>query len=78
MWEGDLRILHIQGNDAPYVRHSKIIAFTDSWFVFEFCLVSVMVFETWIMSALYALIGFSGESGMSITVLRLLRLIRLT
>lgn len=50
---------------------------TDSWFVFDACLVAMMVAETWIFSLVLLLMGASGNLG-NASMLRLLRLFRLS
>jgi len=51
----------------------------DAWFVFDSCLVFLMVFESWFMTAVLALLGVGGSSAMgSVSVLKILRLLRLT
>jgi hypothetical protein len=56
-----------------YKRHCLM----DAWFVFDGCLVSLMVFETWIMSLLAVLSPSSGGGG-NMDILSLARLVRLT
>jgi len=51
----------------------------DAWFVFDFCLVAMMVVETWILNAVVLLAGLDTESGMgNASILRVVRLLRLT
>jgi len=56
---------------------SKVGAFKDGWFVFDFAIVAVLVFDTWIMLALAAFANFT-TSIISPGVLRILRLVKLT
>lgn len=58
----------------------KLDAFTDSWFCFDCFLVVCMVYETWVITALYvAFGGFSTGRGFgNVTVMRIFRLSRLT
>lgn len=49
----------------------------DGWFKFDTVLVCLMIFETWIMAPLVALISFGG-AGIPVQPLRLMRLLRLT
>jgi len=58
---------------------NKWEVFTDKWFMFDTCLVAMMVVETWVMT-LITLLSTGGSSGGlgSLSVLRLLRLLRLT
>jgi len=54
-------------------------ALRDSWFVFDFVLVSMMVWETWVMTFLIAVVGGSvGVDPSKSSILRLFRLLRLT
>jgi len=57
---------------------STKVAFQDSWFVFDFVLVSLMVMETWIMTIVVAL-AFGGSSFVVLPsgLLGLMRLFRL-
>jgi hypothetical protein len=58
---------------------NKLNAFMDSWFVFDTILVSLMVWETWIMVTIYLWFGYvsgSAEIG-NYQVLRILRMVRL-
>lgn len=51
----------------------------DPWFVFDLVLVSLMVFETWVMSVIFLVIG-SADSGGNIidaSVLRLIRIVKI-
>jgi len=52
----------------------------DAWFVFDSFLVSLMVLETWCLSAILLLSGSSGSGGVALPTgpLRLLRLLRLS
>jgi voltage-gated sodium channel len=52
----------------------------DAWFVFDSCLVFLMVMETWVITAILALLGREGASplGGNTAILRLFRLLRLT
>jgi voltage-gated sodium channel len=66
-----------------YVRFSafkrKRDGLKDRWFVFDSCLVFMMVAETWVMTIVLLGIGSSGGSGMGgASILRLFRLLRLS
>jgi len=51
----------------------------DPWFIFDTCLVGLMVLESWVMASIIMLTGNGGNSGMgSVSVLKILRLLRLT
>mmetsp|Transcript_92115 Transcript_92115/g.163964 ORF Transcript_92115/g.163964 Transcript_92115/m.163964 type:complete len:564 (-) Transcript_92115:280-1971(-) len=50
----------------------------DAWFVFDSCLVGLMVFETWLLTALLAASGGAGNVSLPTGPLRLLRLLRLS
>lgn len=51
----------------------------DSWFVFDSCLVLMMVLETWVVTAIIALTASNMSGGLGdASILRLLRLLRLT
>eukprot|EP00931_Biecheleriopsis_adriatica_P007090 TRINITY_DN108405_c0_g1_i1.p1 TRINITY_DN108405_c0_g1~~TRINITY_DN108405_c0_g1_i1.p1 ORF type:complete len:656 (+),score=115.27 TRINITY_DN108405_c0_g1_i1:36-1970(+) len=58
----------------------KLRAFQDSWFIFDLCMVSLMVFETWFLTLL---MGLSPESSRQdgqmgdATILRLAKMLRL-
>jgi len=53
--------------------------FRDAWFVFDSCLVFMMVGETWIMTTFTLLLGGGGSSvGGDASILRLFRLARLS
>jgi voltage-gated sodium channel len=58
----------------------KTNCFKDGWFVFDSCLVFLMVVETWVMTIIEVAVGSSGSGGpLSDTgMLRLLRLLRLS
>eukprot|EP00929_Paragymnodinium_shiwhaense_P088884 TRINITY_DN49196_c0_g1_i1.p1 TRINITY_DN49196_c0_g1~~TRINITY_DN49196_c0_g1_i1.p1 ORF type:complete len:1059 (+),score=300.06 TRINITY_DN49196_c0_g1_i1:74-3250(+) len=62
----------------------KIYVFHDAWFVFDAMLMLVMVFETWVLSILFASVsavgphGGPGTLGSDASVLKIVRLIRLT
>eukprot|EP00928_Gymnodinium_smaydae_P070904 TRINITY_DN54642_c0_g1_i1.p1 TRINITY_DN54642_c0_g1~~TRINITY_DN54642_c0_g1_i1.p1 ORF type:complete len:615 (-),score=126.21 TRINITY_DN54642_c0_g1_i1:76-1920(-) len=57
----------------------KMNCIQDGWFMFDFCLVLMMVFETWIMSTVVYLMGSGQTTKMGDTsLLRLIRLLRLT
>ena len=57
---------------------SKLMALTDTWFVFDLCLVSMMVIETWIMTAIIEVAGSLDDANLKNgSVLRLFRLMRL-
>lgn len=51
----------------------KLDCFFDAWFVFDSCLVTMMVIETWVLPFL----GSGGPLG-QLSILRLLRLLRIT
>lgn len=51
--------------------------FRDAWFCFDSCLVTFLVFETWIMSAIVLMSG-GGSSIGSPSILRMARLLRLS
>jgi hypothetical protein len=55
----------------------KTNACRDAWFIFDLVLVSIMVFETWVITAMALASGVGGDMG-SISILRLVRLLRLT
>jgi len=59
----------------------KLTCFSDSWFVFDFALVSLMVLETWLMK-LVLVVGVGGGKGTNFlrngALLRLARLLRLS
>ncbi|CAK0807435.1 unnamed protein product, partial [Prorocentrum cordatum] len=51
----------------------------DAWFVFDSCLVFMMVMETWVMTSILLLAGSGGGSGVGgASILRLFRLLRLS
>mmetsp|Transcript_13993 Transcript_13993/g.31724 ORF Transcript_13993/g.31724 Transcript_13993/m.31724 type:complete len:760 (-) Transcript_13993:125-2404(-) len=51
----------------------------DGWFMFDTCLVSMMVMETWVMTVVIILLGGSGADGLgNASILRLFRLLRLS
>lgn len=50
----------------------------DGWFCFDAALVSLMIFETWVVTFILLVIGGSMESGVPLQLLRMLRLLRLT
>eukprot|EP00927_Polykrikos_kofoidii_P083242 TRINITY_DN8483_c0_g2_i1.p1 TRINITY_DN8483_c0_g2~~TRINITY_DN8483_c0_g2_i1.p1 ORF type:complete len:857 (-),score=150.62 TRINITY_DN8483_c0_g2_i1:72-2642(-) len=53
-------------------------AFRDTWFLFDFILVSLMVFETWLMSLILLTTSMSSDGKTkNATVLRMLRMLRL-
>jgi len=54
--------------------------YRDAWFVFDSCLVTCMVLETWVMAVVSIILGSSGGSSFlsNFSALRLLRLLRLT
>jgi len=54
--------------------HTKKLCLTDGWFVFDSALVTMMVFEAWVVPLFLA----NGGMGGGIGFLRLLRLLRLT
>ncbi|CAE8648001.1 unnamed protein product [Polarella glacialis] len=56
----------------------KINGLKDGWFVFDSCLVFMMVMETWVMTLLLVITGVSVSSGGAAGLLRLLRLLRLS
>jgi len=51
----------------------------DSWFVFDLCLVCLMVAETWFMSLIVAIVGVNNSGAIfeNTSVLKLVRLVRL-
>jgi uncharacterized membrane protein len=57
----------------------KIDALKDPWFMFDGSLVTLMVWETWIMSMLYLVEGieYGGRTAQGSQVLRMVRLVRL-
>jgi voltage-gated sodium channel len=57
---------------------AKRNAFKDSWFVFDFSLVVVMVVETWVFPILFLMFNISASGLRNTQVLRLLKLARLT
>jgi len=59
---------------------NKANCLKDAWFVFDFTLVSLMVFETWVMSLMIVMSGAGTEGGGvgNAGVLRLMRLMRLS
>eukprot|EP00929_Paragymnodinium_shiwhaense_P003056 TRINITY_DN10345_c0_g1_i1.p1 TRINITY_DN10345_c0_g1~~TRINITY_DN10345_c0_g1_i1.p1 ORF type:complete len:634 (+),score=116.42 TRINITY_DN10345_c0_g1_i1:66-1967(+) len=60
-------------------RRAKHSVFCDRWFLFDFCLVALMVVEVWIVPLVFAIVGGSSDSALgSASVLRLLRLLRVT
>lgn len=51
---------------------------SDGWFIFDAFLVLLMVWETWVLTALYLLLGIQvGAGGKAANMLRLIRLFRL-
>jgi hypothetical protein len=51
----------------------------DYWFVFDSCLVTLMVMETWVIEIVAFLAGWDGDSPLgNASILRLLRLLRLS
>jgi voltage-gated sodium channel len=58
----------------------KTDAFKDNWFRFDSVLVSLMIFETWVMPLITLIAGGGGGGGAmgNLSILRLLRLLRLT
>mmetsp|Transcript_89684 Transcript_89684/g.159328 ORF Transcript_89684/g.159328 Transcript_89684/m.159328 type:complete len:574 (+) Transcript_89684:89-1810(+) len=58
----------------------KKSALRDAWFVFDSCLVALMVAETWVLSLLILAAGGGSENGPALPTgpLRLLRLLRLS
>eukprot|EP00930_Biecheleria_cincta_P025571 TRINITY_DN18194_c0_g1_i2.p1 TRINITY_DN18194_c0_g1~~TRINITY_DN18194_c0_g1_i2.p1 ORF type:complete len:720 (+),score=145.81 TRINITY_DN18194_c0_g1_i2:130-2289(+) len=57
---------------------NKLKAFQDAWFLFDFCLVNVMVIETWLLPIIIAAAGpTTGLPSGFLSILRMLRLGRL-
>eukprot|EP00931_Biecheleriopsis_adriatica_P016514 TRINITY_DN1213_c1_g1_i2.p1 TRINITY_DN1213_c1_g1~~TRINITY_DN1213_c1_g1_i2.p1 ORF type:complete len:546 (+),score=104.02 TRINITY_DN1213_c1_g1_i2:155-1792(+) len=56
----------------------KLNCLADAWFVFDACLVGLMVWETWIEVFLYKLFGMGLGGGGASSVLRIFRILRLT
>eukprot|EP00929_Paragymnodinium_shiwhaense_P060880 TRINITY_DN30394_c0_g1_i1.p1 TRINITY_DN30394_c0_g1~~TRINITY_DN30394_c0_g1_i1.p1 ORF type:complete len:674 (+),score=146.58 TRINITY_DN30394_c0_g1_i1:72-2093(+) len=50
----------------------------DSWFVFDSCLVAIMILETWVMTLFFVLSGSRGQGMGDSSVLRLLKMLRLS
>merc|ERR1712003_287953 len=50
----------------------------DGWFVFDTFMVTMMIFETWIMFVVVAAAGGGGQSLGNAGMLRILRLLRLS
>lgn len=51
----------------------------DGWFVFDTALVSLMVFETWVLTLVFIVTAGGNSSGVgNVSILRMLRLLRLT
>lgn len=58
---------------------NKLSGLRDSWFVFDSSLVAMMVFETWLMSAIIYFAGGGGGAGLgNMSILKVFRLLRLT
>ncbi|CAJ1393811.1 unnamed protein product [Effrenium voratum] len=55
----------------------KMTAITDSWFVFDTLLVSLMIVETWFTPLVMSVLQLSSEGMGDATILRLVRLLRL-
>eukprot|EP00929_Paragymnodinium_shiwhaense_P082169 TRINITY_DN4321_c0_g2_i1.p1 TRINITY_DN4321_c0_g2~~TRINITY_DN4321_c0_g2_i1.p1 ORF type:complete len:730 (-),score=178.59 TRINITY_DN4321_c0_g2_i1:152-2341(-) len=57
----------------------KRYVLTNFWFMFDAILVSMMVLETWVLTAIQLIFNVQGGSGLSNTsIFRLLRLVRIT
>lgn len=59
---------------------NKCVVFRDTWFLFDSFLVALMVWETWILVFLVAVLGLDMDSanGRAASVLRIFRIFRLT
>lgn len=57
----------------------KRVAFSDSWFVFDLFLVSLMIWETWVLVFMYIVMDVHPDSGArNPSILRVFRVFRLT
>lgn len=51
----------------------------DGWFMFDACLVTMMVLETWVVMAVFAALGITSMKGLggTLTTIRMVRLVRI-